>query len=139
MEKEMNTINDHMTEITENINLDLDINYTNDDEYKQCLIKVFNVNKSNLIMIDDVDDPNDTFMVMANKLTLLKNKLERNQEIINLCNLSAKMLLVEDLEIGLMILHSYDYFELFYQLYCHLLKTNEIKKDVYEKLLDKIK
>ena len=139
MENELNTINDHMTEITENINLDLDINYTNDDEYKQCLIKVFNVNKSNLIMIDSEDDPNDTFMVMVNKLTLLKNKLERNQEIIKLCNLSAKMLLVEDLEIGLMILHSYDYFELFYQLYCHLLKTNEIKKDVYEKLLEKIK
>tara|TARA_B110000967_G_C18825759_1_gene531282 strand:+ start:372 stop:791 length:420 start_codon:yes stop_codon:yes gene_type:complete len=139
MENELNTINDHMTEITENINLDLDINYTNDDEYKQCLIKVFNVNKSNLIMIDSEDDPNDTFMVMVNKITLLKKNLERNQEIIKLSNLSAKMLLVEDLEIGLMILHSYDYFELFYQLYCHLLKTNEIKKDVYEKLLEKIK
>jgi hypothetical protein len=139
MENELNTINKDITEITENINLDLDINYTNDDEYKQCLIKVFNVNKSNLIMIDSEDDPNDTFMVMVNKLTLLKNKLERNQEIIKLCNLSAKMLLVEDLEIGLMILHSYDYFELFYRLYCHLLKTNEIKIDVYEKLLEKIK
>ena len=139
MENELNTINKDITEITENINLDLDINYTNDDEYKQCLIKVFNVNKSNLIMIDSEDDPNDTFMVMVNKITLLKKNLERNQEIIKLSNLSAKMLLVEDLEIGLMILHSYDYFELFYQLYCHLLKTNEIKKDVYEKLLEKIK
>jgi len=135
MEKEMNTINKDITEIKENINLDLDINYTNDDEYKQCLIQVFNVKIQNIMMIDD----DDTFQVMVNKLNLLKNKLERKEEIIKLCNLSAKMLLIEDLEVGLMILHSYDYFELFYQLYCHLLKTNEIKTDVYEKLLEKIK
>ena len=36
------------------------------------------------------------------------------EEVKHLCNLAGKMMLSEELEIGLLILHSYDYFDLFY-------------------------
>lgn len=145
MEKEMNNRKEmnnmkEMNEIKENINLDLDITYSNDDDYKRGLIKVFNIKIDNLENLECIDiDNDDIFKVISKKITLLKNKIERNPQIITLCMLSAKMMLSEDLEIGLLLLHSYHSFELFYQLYCHLLKTNEIKSDVYEKLLEKIK
>ena len=137
MEKEMNNRKE-INELKENINIDLDITYSNDDDYKKGLIKVFNIDNIEKLEYVDIDN-DDIFKVISKKITLLKNKIERNPQIITLCMLSAKMMLTEDLEIGLLLLHSYDSFELFYQLYCHLFKTNEIKSDVYEKLLEKIK
>ena len=120
----------------ENINLDLDINYTNDDEYKKCLVDVYNIENIDIYNIDANDS---IFNVMVDKIKIIKEKIERKEEIIKLCTLSAKMMITEDLEVGILILHSYDYFPLFYKLYCHLLKTGEIDNEVYEKLLEKIK
>ena len=136
MEKETNNSKE-MNEIKENINLNLDIKYINDDEYKECLLKVYNIKlkKKDIKKLDD----DDMFKIIVEKIKMLKNKLERNNEIVILCNLSAKVMLSEDLEIGLLILHSYDYFELFYQLYSHFYKTEEINSEVYAKLLEKLK
>lgn len=113
------------------INLNLDVKYENDDEYQECLKQVFNIKKD--------DDDDNMFSQMSDKIVVLKDKMKHLKEIINLCNLSAKMLLSDELEIGFLLLHSYDYFELFYKLYCHYFKTNEIDKTIYEKLLEKIK
>ncbi len=116
----------------ENVNLNLDIKYENDDEYQECLKKVYNINI-------EKDDDDEMFNHMSNRIVILKDKMKHLNEIVHLCNLTAKMLLSEELEIGFLLLHSYDYFELFYKLYCHYFNTNEINSTIYEKLLEKIK
>ena len=116
----------------ENINLDLDIHYENDEEYQHCLKKVYN--------IDDIDmNSEKMFEIMTERIVLLKEKLGKIEEISNLCNHSAKVMLTEEQEIGFLLLHSYHSFELFYKLYCHYFSKNEIDKDIYEKLLEKLK
>lgn len=114
----------------ENINFNLEITYDNDDEYQECLKQVYNIN---------TDNDDEMFTYMSNRIVILKDKMKHLEEIVHLCNLSAKMLLSEELEIGFLLLHSYDYFELFYKLYCNYFKTNEIDKTIYEKLLEKLK
>ena len=116
----------------ENINLNLEVKYDNDDEYQECLKQVYNIKA-------EIDNEDEMFSYMSNRIVILKDKMKHLKEIVHLCNLSAKMLLSEELEIGFLLLHSYDYFELFYKLYCHYFKTNEIDKTIYEKLLEKIK
>jgi hypothetical protein len=116
----------------ENINLNLEVKYENDDEYQECLKKVYNIK-------DEIDNDDDMFTYMSNRIVILKDKMKHLEKVVNLCNLSAKMLLSEELEIGFLLLHSYDYFELFYKLYCHYFKTNKIDNAIYEKLLEKIK
>lgn len=116
----------------ENINLNLEIKYENDDEYQNCLKKVYNFDCES-------NDDEQMFQHMSKRIIILKEKLGNLKEVIYLCNLSAKVLLSEDLEIGFLLLHSYDYFELFYKLYCHYFNTNEIDNTIYEKLLEKIK
>lgn len=113
----------------EDINLNLNIHYTDDTEYQECIINVYNINEKE----------KDIFNAITKKIEILKDKLKDIEEIQNLCNLAAKMMLSEELEIGILILHSYDYFDLFYKLYCHYFKTSTIDKTIYEKLLEKIK
>ena len=114
----------------EDINLDLEVKYENDDEYQECLKQVYNIN---------TDNDDEMFTYMSSRIVILKDKMKHLEKVVHLCNLSAKMLLSEELEIGFFLLHSYEYFELFYKLYCHYFKTNEIDKTIYEKLLEKLK
>jgi len=116
--------------IMENIDLNLNIQYTNDDEYQASLKKVFKI---------PIDDNIDMFDIMVKKIEFLKEKLININEIENLCNLTAKMMISDNLEIGLLLLHSYDYFDLFYELYCDYFKNEKINQLLYEKLLEKIK
>ena len=113
----------------EDINLNLNINYSDDTEYQECIINVYKIDETE----------KDIFDGITKKIDILKDKLKDIEEVKQLCNLAGKMMLSEDLEIGLLILHSYDYFDLFYKLYCHYFKTNTIDKTIYEKLLEKIK
>lgn len=116
----------------ENINLNLEIHYENDVEYQNSLKKVYN--------IEDIDmNSEKMFEIMTKRIELLKEKLGKIEEISNLCNHSAKAMLTEEQDIGFLLLHSYDSFELFYKLYCHYFSKNEIDKDIYEKLLEKLK
>ena len=89
----------------ENINLNLEITYENDDEYQECLKQVYNIKA-------EKDNEDKMFSHMSNRIVILKDKMKHLKEIVHLCNLSAKMLLSEELEIGFLLLHSYDYFEL---------------------------
>lgn len=116
--------------IMENIDLNLSIQYTNDDEYQASLKKVYKI---------PIDDNIDMFDIMVKKIEFLKEKLININEIENLCNLTAKMMISDNLEIGLLLLHSYDYFDLFYELYCDYFKNEKINQLLYEKLLEKIK
>ena len=114
----------------ENIDLNLNIQYTNDDEYQASLKKVYKIS---------MDDNIDMFNIIVKKIEFLKEKLININEIENLCNLTAKMMISDNLEIGLLLLHSYDYFDLFYELYCDYFKNEKINQLLYEKLLEKIK
>lgn len=116
----------------ENINLDLNISYETDEEYQNSLKQVYNIDMKE-------EDENTIFENMTNGINILSKELKDVKEVIDLCNLTAKMMLSEDLEIGLFILHSYDYFKLFYPLYCEYLKKHHINMEIYEKLLEKIK
>ena len=120
--------------IMENIDLNLNIQYTNDDEYQASLKKVYKIS-----IDDNIDDNIDIFDIMVKKIEFLKEKLININEIENLCNLTAKMMISDNLEIGLLLLHSYDYFDLFYELYCDYFKNEKINQLLYEKLLEKIK
>ena len=94
----------------ENINLNL--NKIRKRRRIRLFKKVYNFDCEN-------NDDEQMFQHMSNRIITLKERLGNLNEVVYLCNLSAKVLLSEDLEIGFLLLHSYDYFELFYKLYCH--------------------
>lgn len=98
-------------------NFDTIIEYSNDFEFRQCLRKVFNMKQQNDCKdIDSISndennyDANAVFDSMNYVFSITKNEPLFNQLY---QNAAAKMLSL-DINIGLSVLYSYDYFRVFH-------------------------
>tara|TARA_Y100000590_G_scaffold460579_1_gene620208 strand:- start:458 stop:802 length:345 start_codon:yes stop_codon:yes gene_type:complete len=110
-----------------NTNLDLNLNiecdYTNNDEYRDTYLKIFK--------LDNFDEE-----VINSQLANIKNIIVKNDIFRELLTKSAGLYLTEDLDIGLMILFSYDYLKDFTQclndfiIYSKTEKINELIKKI---------
>lgn len=121
-----------------NYPIHLQIQYTNDDEYRKCIVRVFHYDDTN----EDSDDGYST--------KLLDILFEKTAVIFKeLYELSSAVMMMEDLGIGLAILFSYDHFSLFHLCLCDYLLINQeenekqiqfIKENQYYlQLLDKFR
>jgi hypothetical protein len=110
------------------------IQYTNDDEYRECMIHVFHY--------DDTDENSDN-SYSTKLLDLIFEKT--SVHLREIYEKASAVIMMEDLDIGLAILFSYDYFSLFHLCLCDYLPLNEEeqiefpkKNQYYLQLLDKL-
>lgn len=112
------------------------IQYTNDDEYRECITRVFHLDDTNEI-IDDTYSTN-----------LLDTIFEKTSvHFKELYIISSSVMMMEDENIGLAVLCSYDYYSLFHHCLCDffLINQEEEKKnftknnEYYLQLLEKFR
>jgi hypothetical protein len=126
-------------------NYEYNVEYTNDDEYREHLQNVFMMNLSDFeTETDEVLYDNDT---MNQGLDYIFKSTKESALFKELYSQLSAQMLSENLEIGLVILFSYDYFNLFHKLLqLYLQKPDEfcMRPDnestlIYNELLNKIK
>ena len=106
------------------INCNIDINYNTDVEYQIMYLNVFN-----LTTFDEAK--------INKKITILKDKLITNNKFSDLFKKAAGLYISEDLELGLMIMFSYDYLKDFIECLKVYNKNNDTSK--VDELIKKIK
>lgn len=94
--------------------IDIQIKYSNDDEYRECLIQVFHYDDTN-------DDSDDNYSSKLLDLIFEKTSVHLRE----IYELSSAVMMMEDLDIGLAILFSYDYFSLFHLCLCDYFAINQ--------------
>lgn len=109
-----------------NYPIDLQIQYTNDDEYRECITRVFHFDDKKNNGEDDIS---------TKMLDILFEKTSVNFK--ELYELSSAVMMMEDLEIGLAILFSYDYFSLFHLCLCDYLLINQEEKEEQIQFINK--
>lgn len=122
-----------------NYPINIQIQYTNDDEYRKCITRVLHID-------EDEDEDNDADLTQILDVIFEKTSVHFKE----LYELSSAIMMMEDIDIGLVILFSYDYFSLFHLCLCDYLSiiqeedkeeliqfTN--KNQYYLQLLDKFR
>ena len=91
--------------------------YSNNTEYRECLRKYFKMDISNkakeYAYVDDSESYDELLYdddAMKCGMNTILDKTRENPLFINLYTLAASRFLTEDIEIGLCVLLSYDYF-----------------------------
>jgi len=116
-----------------NYPIHLQIQYTNDDEYRECIVQVFHY--------DDTAEADDSYSSKLLDLIFEKTSVHLKE----LYEKASAVMMMEDLDIGLAIMFSYDYFSLFHLCLCdYLLINQEEKEDIkknqyYLQILDKFR
>lgn len=105
-------------------NWNTNTNYNTDEEYQSVYLNVFNLTTFDEIKIN-------------NEISNLKNKLITNNKFSNLFKKAAGLYISEDLELGLMILFSYDYLKDFIECLKIYNENNDTSK--VDELIKKIK
>ena len=105
-------------------NWNTNTNYNTDEEYQSVYLNVFNLTTFDEIKIN-------------NEITNLKNKLIINNKFSDLFKKAAGLYISEDLELGLMILFSYDYLKDFIECLKIYNENNDTSK--VDELIKKIK
>lgn len=100
----------------------IEIQYTNDDEYRECIIRVFHYDDTN-------DNSDDSY---SSKLLDIIFE-ETSDNLRELYELSSAVMMMESLDIGLAILFSYDYFALFHLCLCDYLALNQEEQTQFSK------
>ena len=113
----------------------IEIAYSDDDEYRTCMRRVFGMN------VED-DGDNDDFIYDDKTVSAgLDHIFEKTKDVIEFRDLylvgAAKMLSTE-LEIGMAIAFSYEYFDLFHVCLADFMRDGVVNKDNYTKLHKKI-
>ena len=106
------------------INWNTNTNYNTDEEYQSVYLNVFNITTFDEIKIN-------------NEITNLKDKLITNNKFSDLFKKAAGLYISEDLELGLMIMFSYDYLKDFIECLKVYNKNNDTSK--VDELIKKIK
>ena len=131
------------------------ISYSNNTEYRQCLSKIFNIN----ITPQNYNNPDLENILKQNEETLDEETLDElcydescasaimdkwyadtasNPQFQKLYDLAAAKMISTDREIGLAVLLSYDYLQVFYPyLMVHLSKGNSANY-LYDAILRKL-
>ena len=108
-------------------NYELQINYDNDEEYKNCFLKVFNTNdidksgknrKELYSILNKIDVFNDLFKYTSPPY--LSPFTDENND--------------DDNEWGMIMLFSYDYFKFFHKCIQLYFKDNKITQDLINKI-----
>ena len=119
-----------------NYPIHLQIQYTNDDEYRECIVRVFHYD-------DTADDSDDSYSSKLLDLIFEKSSVQLKE----LYEKASAVMMMEDLDIGLAILFSYDYFSLFHLCLCDFLLIDQEEEKIqfsktnkyYLQLLDKFR
>lgn len=122
-----------------NYPINIQIQYTNDDEYRKCITRVLHID-------EDEDEDNDADLTQILDVIFEKTSVHFKE----LYELSSAIMMMEDIDIGLVILFSYDYFSLFHLCLCDYLSINQEedkeeliqftnKNQYYLQLLDKFR
>ena len=122
-----------------NYPINIQIQYTNDDEYRKCITRVLHID-------EDEDEDNDADLTQILDVIFEKTSVHFKE----LYELSSAVMMMEDIDIGLVILFSYDYFSLFHLCLCDYLSINQEedkeeliqftnKNQYYLQLLDKFR
>jgi hypothetical protein len=123
-----------------NYPINIQIQYTNDDEYRKCITRVFHIDEDE--DNEDNDEASTKILDLLFEITSVHFK--------ELYELSSAVMMMEALDIGLVILFSYDYFSLFHLCLCDYLSINQEeekeeliqftnKNQYYLQLLDKFR
>ena len=100
--------------------------YDNDNDYRNNLLKLFNLEEFDIGLI------NKTISDLYIKY------LDDKEIAVLMCRAIPVIFGTDNNEIGLMILHSYDYLYLFNRYLWYKKNKDNKKKDVYNTLLDKL-
>ena len=123
-----------------NYPVNVQIQYTNDDEYRKCITRVLHIDEDE----DNEDNDDDLILILDIIFEITSVHFKELYE------LSSAVMMMEDLDIGLVILFSYDYFSLFHLCLCDYLSINREeekeeliqftnKNQYYLQLLDKFR
>lgn len=100
------------------------LNYNNDDLYRNCLLKSLNLSEFNEKIINS-------------KINKIFNILINEDKFKMLFKISANSLLFDDLEIGMMQLFSYHYFKDWHIILSQFLKNKEINEKLINLLIER--
>ena len=99
--------------------------------YQAELLRVFNIDT-----IDkNLDDNNEE---IKQEITILYNLLLSEPRMVECMKTTASFMLSDDLELGLMILYSYDYFFLTHKCVCDFLETEKISEHNMDALFNEV-
>ena len=128
--------------------LHLYIKYSNDNEYRQCIRQVFQMNAclfpdtSNLDLDDVTQDEMMYDTQSADMMDFVYEHTNTKNEFINLYTQAASFMFSTDINIGLAILFGYDYLDLFHPvlklLFSNPSDTNLTQSIEYIQLYDKL-
>jgi hypothetical protein len=121
------------------------VQYTNDREYRKCIRELFQMNPNNYPDVieeadEDFKDEVEYDDESAEKVIDYIMSITKNDPLYHeLYEMAAATMMTEDLGLGLVLLFSYDYLELFHPiliLYINpdLYKFKDIREDAIEKL-----
>ena len=103
-------------------NLNVTMNYDNDDKYREQLLELY-----------ELDTYNEIVMLKKNEAFL--DKFSKNKELQNLLeDISEKHILKKDKYLGLIILLAYDYLKLFYPIVIQLYNAEVLNNKDIDKL-----
>jgi len=126
-----------------NYNLNKDVYYTNNTEYRQCLRELFYMNcisSHDLIDLNDIDEETkDELLYDEQKTSIVMDELynaTKHNELFNeLYDLAAATMFSTDRTIGQAVLLSYDYLCYFHNCLASFLKGEFDNKNEYYLLL----
>jgi hypothetical protein len=97
----------------------ISVKYDDNLGYRDCVRRVFNMDVSGIVIQDDIDDVTKDEMIYDDKnvsagLDYLYAKTKDIAAFRDLYLVGASRMFSENLEIGMAVIFSYDYFELFH-------------------------
>lgn len=99
--------------------------------YQAELLRVFNIDP-----IDkSLDDSNEDIKL---EITILYNLISSQQKMVECMKKTASLMISDDLELGLMILYSYDYFFLTHKCVSDFLEMGEISEQNMNNLFNEV-
>jgi hypothetical protein len=116
-------------------NYALKISYSDDDEYRDCIRRVFGMNPANCIGDDGFIYDDKT---ISSGLDYIFEKTKNIPEFRDLYLTGAKKMMNTEPEIGIAIVFSYEYFDLFHLCLADYFRDGIIGNENYEKLYKKI-
>ena len=99
--------------------------------YQAELLRVFNIDPVD----KSLDDSNEAIKL---EITILYNLISSQQKMIECMKTAASLMISDDLELGLMILYSFDYFFLTHKCVCDFLETGEISEKNMNNLFNEV-
>jgi len=113
----------------------IEITYSDDDEYRTCMRRVFGMSISKNQEDDDFIYDDKT---ISDGLDYIYSQTKDIPEFRDLYLVGAAKMLSTEMEIGMAIAFSYDYFDLFHVCLADFMRDGIINKENYTKLHKKI-